>query len=558
MATTVLVQNSIAFARNKSRVPPTTTAIQSTSLDESPVSEDEAQCYYYGLPSRPRLVARSSTPTIPWTNPTDPEGYNQCKELRSVGNHALNDIWEDTLASLVLDLLNSEGVKWTSVDVVRIGIVGEPSAPVILWIGVIPMSLSPVDGLEVALKCKRLLEKNVIIDVHAEFRESIIIPLVGPRFLDYPPSSDPTVEVRRPLTATLGFSICAQSTPSAEGTGGFYMAEGGGSKRILLITARHVVFPPKIIDNDEYEYKNPDQPRENVLLLSDSAFRRLLDSMESKVRRADMRVESQEARLKLFQEMEDGKGVVREREEAQAALARAKEAIEGHKTYYRDVLKNWGPAENRVLGYVLFAPSIEVTPEGHTEDFAIIALEPSKIDTRNFKGNVIDLGTQITPEDFSIMMHPHPTNPTSFKYPPDRLLKLQDTISMAEMRRPTTLDQNGEPCLTVIKRGEATGLTIGRANNILSRVRCYFGGKDPQESKEWAIFPQDSKPNQFSAQGDSGAVVVDGRGRIGGLITGGSGLGGFSDITYATPIDFLMQRITDKFPNAHLNPVLTT
>jgi hypothetical protein len=31
----------------------------------------------------------------------------------------------------------------------------------------------------------------------------------------------------------------------------------------------------------------------------------------------------------------------------------------------------------------------------------------------------------------------------------------------------------------------------------------------------------------------------------------------FFDITYATPIQFLMECISGQFPNAHLNPIFT-
>jgi hypothetical protein len=74
----------------------------------------------------------------------------------------------------------------------------------------------------------------------------------------------------------------------------------------------------------------------------------------------------------------------------------------------------------------------------------------------------------------------------------------------------------------VIKRGRTTSLTVGRANNVFSFTRRYFG--DSRVSKEWAILPFDSKSGAFSEKGDSGSVVVDGAGRIGGLLTGGSGL----------------------------------
>jgi len=557
-------ESSIALASNELDVQlsrPRITSERKTHPDQPPVSDKESYWYYAGLPSSPRLVARSSTPTTPWKEPTGPEAYPVRKELKGVGNHALNDVWEDKLAPLILDILESERVKFTSVDVVRIGAVGERCPPVILWIGVLPESLTPVDGLDVALQCKELLEKNDIVDVDVELRESIVTRSAGPRFLDplgWAFDPDPTVELHMPLTATLGLGICAQSTSWAEGTGGFYMAEGGDSKRILLVTARHVVFPPNIVDNNKYEYENPSQPRRNVLLLGDNAFKKLLASIQSEIMSAAINEEYLPRRLKAIEKTEEVGQRESARKDTQAALDKTKKARKEHPLYCKDVLESWGPAEERVLGHVLYAPPIGVgaTADQHTEDFAVIALDPSKIDAKNFKGNVIDLGTKYTFIDFHHMMNSH-LGPESFEYPLDRLLPLQGTISTAELRRPTLVDKNGEPCVIVLKRGNATDLTIGRGNNVFSFVRHYFKDKEPQTSKEWPVLPYDQKSNAFSGQGDSGAVVVDGRGRIGGLITSGGGDTDDFDVTYATPIEFLLQRIAEQFPDAHLDPVLT-
>lgn len=143
----------------------------------------------------------------------------------------------------------------------------------------------------------------------------------------------------------------------------------------------------------------------------------------------------------------------------------------------------------------------------------------------------------------------------SFKYPEDRLLPLRGIISEDLMRNPDMLDHNGEGSLLVIKNGGTTGVTIGRANGIFSYVREYFGNNTHQTSKEWAILPYDSKSGVFSEGGDSGAIIVDGRGQVGGLLTGGAGKTDVSDITYATPFFWLLPRIkANGFPNAHLDP----
>lgn len=154
-------------------------------------------------------------------------------------------------------------------------------------------------------------------------------------------------------------------------------------------------------------------------------------------------------------------------------------------------------------------------------------------------------------------MYPRVDAAPSFKYPDDRLLPLRDPISEDLMRKPDMLNHDGERCLLVIKSGNATGVTIGRATGIFSFVRQYFSNNTHQTSTEWAILPYDNKSGAFSASGDSGSIIADGLGRVGGILTGGAGKMASSDITYATPFFWLLPRIKQNgFPQAHLYPVM--
>lgn len=126
------------------------------------------------------------------------------------------------------------------------------------------------------------------------------------------------------------------------------------------------------------------------------------------------------------------------------------------------------------------------------------------------------------------------------------------------MRAPDMWDMDGEPCLLVVKNGSATGTTLGRANGVFSIVRT-FKLQDTVEIKgtsmEWAIINYNSKSEVFSDAGDSGAIIADIRGRIGGMLTSGAGQTDSSDLTYATPFWWLLERIkANGFPDAHLEP----
>lgn len=81
-------------------------------------------------------------------------------------------------------------------------------------------------------------------EVDVEICESEVICSAGPQLLQPAVTIDPTVDVSEPFTTTLGIPISPQSL-SLEGTGGFFLNEGGNGTMLLLVTARHIVFPHK-------------------------------------------------------------------------------------------------------------------------------------------------------------------------------------------------------------------------------------------------------------------------------------------------------------------------
>jgi len=118
------------------------------------------------------FVARTGNDT--WKLPTGPEAYLPSKELRTVGNRRLREVWEDMTAVQIHDVFDFMSVRWTSMDLVRIGVVGESVAPVIVWISVKPDTISGKDGIAAAKECKELLVANDIYDVEVEIRESVV------------------------------------------------------------------------------------------------------------------------------------------------------------------------------------------------------------------------------------------------------------------------------------------------------------------------------------------------------------------------------------------------
>jgi len=153
-------------------------------------------------------------------------------------------------------------------------------------------------------------------------------------------------------------------------------------------------------------------------------------------------------------------------------------------------------------------------------------------------------------------MHPHPEGRSSFKYPVGGLLQVKGVVNEDEIRQPTQLDANGEGCLIVIKNGKSTGVTIGRGTGIESFIREYDEYGIQSTSMGVAIYPYSHKDGAFSAPGDSGSIVVDGLGRIVGLLTGGAGTTDSMDVTYLTPYFWVEEHIKRAFPNSYLHPIV--
>jgi hypothetical protein len=235
------------------------------------------------------------------------------------------------------------------------------------------------------------------------------------------------------------------------------------------------------------------------------------------------------------------------------------EGLSALKALRHEVATHWSAKEDRIFGELAWAPPIifSTKRDHYTVDLAIIKIDAAKLDADNYRGNTVNIGSKYTRQEFMDKVYLHPTSPTSFKFPASRLVKLQDQVPESALNKPPMLDANGFPCMVVFKNGARTGTTIGRANNVSSFTRNYLSGKY-QESREWPVIPTDKHSGAFSAKGDSGSCVADAFSRIGGILTGGCGATDSTDVTYVTPITFIMKVLHDTklFKHAHLNPVL--
>jgi hypothetical protein len=135
-------------------------------------------------------------------------------------------------------------------------------------------------------------------------------------------------------------------------------------------------------------------------------------------------------------------------------------------------------------------------------------------------------------------------------------MQLRGVAKEDELRHPTTLDANGEECLIVVKNGNTTGGTIGRAASIESFIREYDDCGIHSTSMGVAIYSYGYGDGAFSAPGDSGSVIADADGRIVGILIGGTGKADYIDVTYASPYYWVEERIKKAFPDSCLYPIV--
>ncbi|KDQ54433.1 hypothetical protein JAAARDRAFT_49387 [Jaapia argillacea MUCL 33604] len=519
----------------------------------------EARNYYYGLPSKPRLIARSS-PDV-WRRPTGPEAYLIPKELTPLGTHRLNEVWEKTVGPAMDQYLQGKGVQSTSMNPLRIGIAGDSSPPAVIFVGVNPGSLSHELGLEVAVHCRSILVQNGIDDVHIEIRESKFTRAAMLYKPDISFKVNAATAVRESFSTALGLPICNANTTNFEGTGGFFFIDPVKPGILYLLTARHVLFPPGTEQNKLYEFHgDTGAPLRNVMLLGEAAFKARLKDLEAAIRINKITVDQLNRHLVLVDNMEDEDEATAERNAVTHKIDTVIEVIEALETLLPELLRDWQKEENRIIGHVVLSPPIGLDDgdDGFADDWAVVEIHPTKISRLNFVGNAIDL-SYIPIIDLVAWMLPHTAGPSSFQYLGDALLECSGTVSDQEMFRPDlkNKDHHDDPALFVLKHGNASKLTAGRLNTICAFVREYVDGVAGEMSKELSVLPRSLKSGSFSAPGDSGSVVIDGVSRICGIIVGGDGDGEDYDCTFVTSINFLVKRLAAFGIEANIFPLPT-
>ncbi|KAH8930748.1 hypothetical protein BT69DRAFT_1327670 [Atractiella rhizophila] len=524
------------------------------------VSKFEAYFYYHGIRGDrrlgPKLIFRTSTDEF--VVPTEPGQEPRKIQLLSMHKHAklqTNNLWA-TVRKETVGILDQRQVQLTSVDLARFcwkedtadGRSKTVFSRVTIWIGVVPDSTNGDTAFDSCQPILQLLSRYSIDDVDVAYRESDAQLLAGPPL--YAPVSDlhPLKDVMEWITTALTVPIAGVKTLQMQGTLGFYFKVGDD---LYGVTARHILFPG-VQGNVLYNYTSG--PRKDVVVMGNKAFDDFLASIQANIGSLNGTVKVLKKRVaSLTTTAHNGNGqAASDLADTRADLEKKEKAIEDLKDFFATMKKDWAAVNKRVIGQVVWAPPISGLngPDGYTVDICVVKLNERKF--KNWKGNVIDLGTKIESGKFMSLMYPRDNSPSEFDYPETRLYKIKKILAAAKIKESNNFDMNGDPVRFVIKSGHTTGTTVGRLTGFESHKRQYdiTGNFD---SIEAAIYPYDNDSSTFSRRGDSGSAIVGADNDIIALLTGGSGPTDSSDITYGTPMEWLWNKVIKvKFPGAVL------
>ena len=215
-------------------------------------------------------------------------------------------------------------------------------------------------------------------------------------------------------------------------------------------------------------------------------------------------------------------------------------------------LRKWKTPESRRVGHIVYSPPIEIVESAPgfkiTVDACVLELDKDKFGRQ--PKNAVHLGTKYDKGKLMDTLNPRPECKHRFEFPEDLLMELRGVVKPSELRAPKMLDENGEECLLVLKKGRTTGLTLGRINEGTSMRHVCFPDGTKLTNMEFGVLTLDNK-GPFSDKGDSGAVIFDKTGRMVGLLAAGEGPTDSTDFTFFTPIYYLLKHL--KTMGFHLN-----
>jgi uncharacterized protein YozE (UPF0346 family) len=493
------------------------------NLTKAQLNEDRRKPYnwrdrwYYGIRSRPMCVATSES-RVGWKRLSSLDcGFPSRKYILIPSrDHPLHAIWSSDIAPKIRDILDKLTTGQICLDVVRICDQEEEieTAVMVIWIGVLPDSLSEEEGIEVVEECKGVLDERGLEDVNIGIRETHVcllgLDLMDPNTLDYLMYTKHQ-QLIRPFTNTLGLPL-STSRLGEIGTSGVCLRNPDTNQHYLL-TAKHVV-----------SQEDPSQTSPTIYLFDDASFEEHTKELDEKISYLERVLD----------------GWLKRNETSVIGDADTHE-LAGVSALREEVRDSYGRLEQRVIGRVVASSSNQVKNQAvvdYPHDWALIELDNGKHDQWSSHNRIDPRG-----ESEERLANSHrdvlPTWTTDYYH--------FDTLDITTFRDRSSIEAGG---LAVLKHGAKTGLTMGENSAYLSYCRTqHRQGSEYSWSQHIPIisFLKDDclsrESTNFAGVGDSGSAVVTRDGTLCGMITLGSGMYHGYDLVYFTPIDYILDDI---------------
>jgi hypothetical protein len=523
-----------------------TIASSATAVAPYKLSYWERTTYYNGISlDHPDLLYRSDLVENPFPTPKGRNHHLPTKTVYGVFNTPLNAVW-DTVAPQMRKLLKDRKIRYSAIKAARFVTHGEDEkdtlGPAVIWIATHPGTTTAENAHDASPVVLALLEANGVEGAVVEWYEGAVEKLSGPPLLRVTDVTNPTHYVRRLFTAALGMPIATEEREDedAQGSVAFFFHEnkdkcGNTSAKVLGVSNDHVLRRDTTVT---YEFKGAGAPPQRVRLAGLRRFQRALDEIKACIGDHGSDADLLAREIVAFEakprseDPEEAAEDERAVEARRGKLTKVKEDIGVLETFYKEISSQWGDIARRNIGHVHWAPAISVDVAGlhYTLDIGTFELEAARFRAK-FRGNVVDLGVKFTSRQLTQMFYPQSGGRTVFKFPPNCQLRINGCVTRELLAVPDCFDSNGEPCLIVMKDGNATDLTVGR----YAGLEAYLCDELGVETIELAIYNYDKQSGVFSAKGDSGSLIFDGMGHMVGILHSRMAKGGSSHVTYATP-----------------------
>ncbi|KAH9063587.1 hypothetical protein EDB87DRAFT_1777302 [Lactarius vividus] len=390
--------------------------------------------------------------------------------------------------------------------------------PVVVWIATHPTTTTADNAHDASPGILAILKANGVEGAVVEWYEGAVEKLSGPPLLRVTDDTNPTNYARRILTSALGMPIAtAEEVTDAQGNVKVFFHEnkdkhGAPSAKVFGVSNCHVLREDTTV---RYEFKGAGAPPQH----------RGLDEIKACVggygTDADLltrEIVELEAKPKSEDPDEAAMEAMREK------LAKVKKDIGVLEASYKDTNTQWGDIAHRNIGHVDWAPKISVDVQGrkYTKDIGTFEVDPARFKAQ-FKGN-------FTSRQLTDMFYAQSAGRAVFKFPTNRQLRIDGCVTRELLAVPNCFDGNGEPCLVVMKGGNATDLTVGRYAGLEAYLCDDLGVESIELASKTTI---------------SRSMV--------GILHSGMPKGGTNHVTYATPVWWAIEQLKPKYPHTDFN-----